>query len=77
MDNTLSVRALCPRCHCAAVRPSRPQGLERLLALVLVRPYRCRRCTARFMRFWFWSRPTARRTGPAVRIEHLLRTPIA
>jgi hypothetical protein len=42
----------CPHCGSRNTRASRPAGLlESLLGFVLVFPYRCRSCSARFWRF--------------------------
>ena len=40
----------CPHCYSLSVRRSRPQSLAEgvLLALVLLRPYRCEKCKRRF-----------------------------
>ena len=45
------MRLNCPHCHCARVRPEDYRWYERLLALVLLRPFRCLRCRTRFIRF--------------------------
>jgi hypothetical protein len=42
----------CPHCDSRNTRPSRLATLlESLLGLLLVFPYRCRACSARFWRF--------------------------
>jgi hypothetical protein len=59
----------CPACQCGRTRRSRTRGSgESLLALLMIRPYRCKECCYRFFR---WSirhksmaAPTARTTNP-------------
>jgi hypothetical protein len=42
----------CAHCGSRNTRPSRPAGLlESLLGVLLIFPYRCRSCSARFWRF--------------------------
>jgi hypothetical protein len=41
----------CRRCLSAEVVPARYHGLEFLAALLLLRPFRCRRCLRRFLGF--------------------------
>jgi hypothetical protein len=41
----------CPHCDSGNVRPSRRRLLGRLLRLLLIHPYRCRKCSTRFWRF--------------------------
>jgi hypothetical protein len=40
----------CPDCSESPLHPSRRRGLEWLLLLVFVRPYRCHECCQRFWR---------------------------
>jgi predicted Zn-ribbon and HTH transcriptional regulator len=43
---------VCPKCRSDAIKRAHRQGLkERLSSLVLVYPYRCRKCGHRFLRF--------------------------
>ena len=48
MKKSLSGCLLCPRCASSAVRRSHRRGLERLLSLLAVYPFRCESCHARF-----------------------------
>ena len=41
----------CPLCRSRNTRPSQANGSERLLRLLLIRPYRCLKCRFRFWRF--------------------------
>jgi hypothetical protein len=41
----------CPRCSSDVTRRSARRGLERVLSLVGVLPFRCERCEARFLAF--------------------------
>ncbi|MBS1876248.1 MAG: hypothetical protein JSU00_23745 [Acidobacteria bacterium] len=41
----------CPQCGSDDVRPSTPTFVSRLLILIFLRPFRCRRCRTRFYRF--------------------------
>jgi len=50
MKKPLSECLLCPRCASSAVRRSHRRGLERLLSLLAVYPFRCKSCQARFWR---------------------------
>ncbi len=44
----------CPKCHWNCVRRSRRRtGLDALLALVFLRPFRCRSCRRRYYRLSF------------------------
>ena len=48
----------CPYCQSHEIHRSRLRGiLERILAIVLVRPYRCGDCDYRFFCFGYKSRP--------------------
>jgi hypothetical protein len=40
----------CPRCSSDETRRSARRGIERVLSLVGVYPFRCERCAARFLR---------------------------
>jgi hypothetical protein len=40
----------CPRCNQPEVYPSRVRGLDFLLTLLLLRPYRCHNCSRRYWR---------------------------
>jgi hypothetical protein len=43
---------LCPRCGKTRIRPSLQSGMiDSLLRLMLLAPFRCRACRARFYRF--------------------------
>ncbi len=55
----------CPHCHGRETRLSRQDGLQPVLALLSVRPYRCRECRARFWRpYWpGWLRAARRPAG--------------
>lgn len=44
-------RRRCRRCLSAEVVPARYHGFEFLAALLLLRPYRCKRCLRRFLGF--------------------------
>lgn len=44
--------SVCPKCHSDAIRRTHRQGMkERLWSLFFVYPYRCRKCSHRFLRF--------------------------
>jgi hypothetical protein len=44
--------SVCPKCQSDAVKRTHRQGLkERLSSLFFVYPYRCRKCSHRFLRF--------------------------
>lgn len=45
------VRFHCPRCASVHIRPDACRWYERLLIFLLLSPFRCRRCCARFIRF--------------------------
>src|SRR5947199_227912 len=47
----------CPDCLCCRVRPESPRWYELPLLLVLLQPYRCRRCARRFLG---WREPDLR-----------------
>jgi hypothetical protein len=71
MNSTREPMPPCPRCHSAsAVQPSHFRTLEWGIALLVLRPYRCRRCCARF-----WAGPWLRRPRPRLRMDHIRLTP--
>ena len=45
------MRLNCPHCQCHRVRPEDYPWYEKLLALLLLGPFRCLRCRTRFIRF--------------------------
>lgn len=48
----------CPCCQSDHIHRSMPRGiLERILAIISLRPYRCEDCDYRFFRFSAKSRP--------------------
>ncbi len=51
------MRTNCPRCDSPLVRPDPFRWYERPLALLLLHPFRCRRCGTRFIRFAGVPRP--------------------
>lgn len=55
----------CPECHSDRVFPSRRRNaLERgLLAMLLVRPFRCLACDLRFFRWSVTAHPNASRSA--------------
>jgi hypothetical protein len=61
-----AVSIWCPDCQNAQVRRSKTRGIvESLLALLLIRPYRCQECDCRFFRWSILHKPKA--TGPTRR----------
>ncbi len=51
------MRLICPRCGHNLIRPSVPSGIvDHLLSAMLLSPYRCRRCRARFYRYFGHAR---------------------
>jgi hypothetical protein len=75
MASDLRLKSRCPRCQSPNVRTSRFRGWEHMGRLVLLRPYRCRWCLARFMRPFFWTGRPLGRPSADLTVEHLLRTP--
>ena len=63
----------CPDCQSTQVRPSRVRGVELLLMALLLRPFRCQRCSTRFWRFRFSA--ALAKPRPKLRIDHLRTTP--
>jgi hypothetical protein len=61
----LCVSRRCPYCRVNHTRPSRRHSYEWALALLLLRPYRCRSCMRRFWRLtpvqWGGAAPVAAR----------------
>jgi predicted Zn-ribbon and HTH transcriptional regulator len=54
----------CPDCQSDQVRRSRMRGIvESLLAMLLIRPYRCEECDYRFSRWSIRHKPNATRTA--------------
>jgi hypothetical protein len=51
------VQLNCPHCDSPRVHPEPCRWYERLLALLLLHPFRCRRCGTRFLRFAGITRP--------------------
>lgn len=51
------MRMNCPHCDSPRIRPEPFRWYERLLALLLLHPFRCRSCGARFIRFAGVPRP--------------------
>jgi uncharacterized protein with PIN domain len=52
VDNLPSKRSKrCPKCGSRNTRLSRQNWVEIVLHILLIRPYRCRDCFARFWRF--------------------------
>jgi DNA-directed RNA polymerase subunit RPC12/RpoP len=75
MEHTSQLTLRCPHCRSRRVRLSRFRFWELAVGLLLVRPYRCCKCSARFWRLrswpsWPWRRPT-----PDLTLDDLRRTP--
>jgi len=56
---------LCPQCGSEYIRKSRRMGVveKRLLAVLLVKPFRCEECNFRFFRFSFTANPNPARSA--------------
>jgi hypothetical protein len=53
----------CPQCTSARIHQSRRKGIvERVLAMMFIRPFRCERCDLRFFRLSFASNPNLSRS---------------
>src|SRR5438093_5834922 len=63
----------CPRCTSTAVRRSHRKGIERLLSLLGIYPFRCENCSYRFKRL---AGGIGRRWHPHIR-SSLLALPLA
>jgi transposase-like protein len=59
---------LCPRCASAAVRRSHRRGVERLLSLLAIYPFRCKSCHSRF-----WRLAVGIRGSDTARLSHTPR----
>jgi hypothetical protein len=46
----------CPKCGSQQVRRSRRRGVERLLSLARIYPFRCEHCCERFLTVRRWNR---------------------
>jgi predicted Zn-ribbon and HTH transcriptional regulator len=56
----------CPQCTSERIHQSRRKGIfEGILAMMLVRPFRCERCALRFFRWSFTSNPNSSRAATA------------
>ena len=52
----------CPQCTSQRIHQSRRRGImERILAMMFVRPFRCERCDLRFFRWSFTANPNSSR----------------
>jgi hypothetical protein len=52
----------CPQCTSRRIHQSRRRGImERILAMMFVRPFRCERCDLRFFRWSFTANPNSSR----------------
>ena len=52
----------CPQCTSQRIHQSRRRGIiERILAMLFVRPFRCERCDSRFFRWSFTANPNSAR----------------
>jgi hypothetical protein len=47
----MAMRANCPHCLSYRLRPEPYRWYEAVLALLWLRPFRCSRCSTRFVRF--------------------------
>jgi predicted RNA-binding Zn-ribbon protein involved in translation (DUF1610 family) len=47
-----SVMPRCPNCGWHDVRPSKPKGIDPVIATLGLKPFRCRSCGHRFYRFY-------------------------
>jgi endogenous inhibitor of DNA gyrase (YacG/DUF329 family) len=58
MPIVYSLKKRCPECNSRDVRRSMRRGFCEicLLPFALLRPFRCERCDARFLGFWFTTR---------------------
>jgi hypothetical protein len=59
----------CHGCGSTHVRRSAPRGLEILMALLLIRPYRCLECDCRYYGFIFSkrARPLTESQSPSLK----------
>jgi hypothetical protein len=65
MNKFISEFLLCPRCASSAVQRSHRRGIERLLSLLAVYPFRCQACHSRF-----WRLAVKGRAANAQRASH-------
>ena len=63
---------ICPQCRSIHVRRSRRVGIEAVLSMIFLRPFRCRDCHHRFLR---WS--VTSRQHPAAPIQDASTVSIA
>jgi len=66
MKKIFTESLMCPRCRSTVVRRSQRRGIERLLSVIALYPFRCEDCRTRFKRIAFrvgkaW-RPHTRRS---------------
>jgi predicted Zn-ribbon and HTH transcriptional regulator len=58
MEKIISKSLRCPGCTSTMVRRSHRWGIERLLSVLALYPFRCEECGIRFKRFAFAARGT-------------------
>jgi DNA-directed RNA polymerase subunit RPC12/RpoP len=75
MEHTTQPTFRCPRCRSRRVRLSRFRFWELVVGLLLLRPYRCCKCSARFWEFRSLAWPTFRRSRPGLTLDDLRRMP--
>jgi len=65
----------CPHCRSRRVRLSRFRSWELVAGLLLVRPYRCCKCSTRFWGLRSWPAWPWRRSEQGLTLDDLRRTP--